>query len=202
VDDNEATWGSDRHGVKAIIDHGLVTQARGRAPQLQYRVRWEGESLAETWEPDEYLDSCPEALLEYWHQVSASHAVNGSAIKGGGTKVVRGRLRQAELARNSNHRIAYCAEQDYKLPPLCEPLLECPDKALLYSDKAVNTRIMQVWSYDKGTDTEYTQWCEGIISKFIDQSDAASTSSRARNKRGPLRSSCFSVIWERGQSKS
>ena len=40
VDDNEATWESDRYGVEAIVDHRLVIRAKGRAPTLEYRVQW------------------------------------------------------------------------------------------------------------------------------------------------------------------
>jgi Chromo (CHRromatin Organisation MOdifier) domain len=114
VDDNEATWESDRHGVEAVVDHRIVTHARGRQQTLEYRVRWEGDYLADTWEPAENLDSCPEAMSEYWHQLSISSEASGIAIRGGITQVVRGRLRQADKLRKTGFRLAYGGTGEYK----------------------------------------------------------------------------------------
>jgi Chromo (CHRromatin Organisation MOdifier) domain len=143
LDDNDASWESDRHGVEAVVDHRLVTQARGRASQLQYKVRWEGDALADTWEPAQYLDSCPEALREYWHQLALS-SKSGAVVKGAATQVVRARMRQALLLVQPGRRLATAGKQHYKLPPNTIALEHCPDMSTLRSQCASGVRVLQV----------------------------------------------------------
>jgi hypothetical protein len=162
LDDNEATWESDRHGVEAVVDHRLVTQARGRASQLQYRVRWEGDSLADTWEPAHYLDSCPEALREYWHQLAVS-SKSGAVVKGASTQVVRARMRQALQLLHPERRLATAGKQQYRLPPDTIALEQCPDPTVLRRQCTAGVRVLQVWCFGRNTEQHYEKWCEGVI---------------------------------------
>ena len=164
LDDNDASWESDRHGVEAVVDHRLVTQARGRASQLQYKVRWEGDALADTWEPAQYLDSCPEALREYWHQLALS-SKSGAVVKGAATQVVRARMRQALLLVQPGRRLATAGKQHYKLPPNTIALEHCPDMSTLRSQCASGVRVLQVWCFGRDTQQQHEKWCEGVINK-------------------------------------
>ena len=168
LDDNVATWESDRHGVEAILDHRVLTQARGRAPVLQYRVRWEGDGMTDTWEPAANLDSCPEALSEYWHQLSVSHDTSGTPIKGSDTAVVRGRMRQAELLRSGEtRRCAHTGERFYAVPPGNAVLQQHPGLERMQSKRCQRLRVLIVWPYDEGKPTEHCKWCDGMVLNYM-----------------------------------
>jgi hypothetical protein len=53
---------SDRYEVERVVDHD---ECKG---QRLYLVKWKGYK-EETWEPEEYLDDCAEALKEYWDSI-------------------------------------------------------------------------------------------------------------------------------------
>jgi hypothetical protein len=53
---------SDRYEVERVVGHD------GCKGQRLYLVKWKGYK-EETWEPEEYLDDCAEALEEYWDSV-------------------------------------------------------------------------------------------------------------------------------------
>ena len=177
LDDNEATWESDRHGVEAIVNHRLAIQARGRAPTLEYRVRWEGNAMADTWEPAEYLDSCPQALHEYWQLVlSQSTRANAKTVVGSGTAVVRGHLKQAQHRRTSvlqTRVLASTGERYYALPHGTSALPECPSSEVLSSQRMLNMRVLIQWPHAEKTSDYYCAWYDGIIVKCTTVSKSA-----------------------------
>ena len=158
---DDVTWESNRHGVEAILDHRVVTAARGRRSELQYKVRWEGDDVTDTWELMSNLDACQEAVHEYWTQVNTS----GTTIRDGHTKVVRAKLRQVRSQSATADAIVRCGVQFYTLPAGIIALPTCPRVEVMCSSHLVNMRILQVYMYDEGMATQHTKWCEGVIRK-------------------------------------
>ena len=182
VDDNEATWEPDRHGVEAVTDHRLVAQARGRARTLQYKVRWEGEAMADSWEDAHYLDSCPQALAEYWHQVSVSHERTNTPVLGGNTAVVRGRMKQARAMRSLRSepvRTAQTGRAFYEIPPGNTILRQYPGSAFR-SKLCEGLRVLIVWPNNEGDADEHSQWYDGKIISFANPSTAKSKQIKRR----------------------
>ena len=145
----------------------MVTQARGRAPTLEYRVRWEGDAMADTWEPAEYVDACAEALHEYWHQLTVSNAASNRRIAGSNTAVVKGKLQQVRLraqAAQSLRQPAKVGRRYYQLPAGTTALPSAPTAAF-YSKLSDGIRVLIVWPYNEDSDDAYTQWCDGVIVK-------------------------------------
>jgi len=185
LDDNEATWESDRHGVEAVINHRLATQARGRAPTLEYLIRWEGNAMADTWEAAELVDSCPEALQEYWQLVlSQSTKAGAKSVLGSGTAVVKGQLRRAQHRRTSalQSRIpARTAERYYALPPGTVALMQCPSTEVLRSERMHNIRVLIQWPHAENSSDYYCAWYDGLIVKStLVKSTANSSQQRTR----------------------
>lgn len=54
---------SDRYEVERVVDHDEC-----KGGQRLYLVKWKGYK-EETWEAEEYLDDCAEALKEYWDSI-------------------------------------------------------------------------------------------------------------------------------------
>ena len=185
LDDNEATWESDRHGVEAVINHRLAIQARGRAPTLEYLIRWEGNAMADTWEAAELVDSCPEALQEYWQLVlSQSTKAGAKSVLGSGTAVVKGQLRRAQHRRTSalQSRIpARTAERYYALPPGTVALMQCPSTEVLKSERMHNIRVLIQWPHAENSSDYYCAWYDGLIVKStLVKSTANSSQQRTR----------------------
>jgi Chromo (CHRromatin Organisation MOdifier) domain len=68
----DATSSTERHGVESILNHRLRIPHRGATQLLEYRVRWEGDECAESWEPAAHLDACNETVDEYWRTLDSA----------------------------------------------------------------------------------------------------------------------------------
>lgn len=159
--DDIVTYESDRHGVVAILDHRVRRQARNRPNLLEYKVRWEGEAVADTWEPAVHLDACREAVDEYWQHINTSAERHNTAVKFANTAVVRGRRQQAK-ARVQPVQID---RDTYTLPAGVQVLPVCPPAHLLRSQAFVGSRILQKFAFSKDSGDQYTEWCEGVVRK-------------------------------------
>ena len=150
---------AERHGVEAVLRHRLVSGARGRGRKLQYLVRWEGESGSETWEPAHFLDACPDALQEYWSVTAHSDSVEGST-----TPVVREQLRRARKQSGIGGTLAVCSRGAYTLSPAAVAL-KSVTAAQLKSTSVAGMGLLQVYTYNEGTHSQFIKWCEGVIKR-------------------------------------
>ena len=188
--DDEVTWESDRHGVEAILDHRLVTAARGRASQLQYLVRWEGhrsqDHFTKTWEPQHLCDSCPEALNEYWATLRAS----GGSVRGGDTQVVKDYMGQSSR-RRPGQIAARGGSGTYQLPAGNSALVACPSAAVLADNCFIHSRIFMVFDFDAGLPTGYRSWCEGIVQQPVALGVRGRTRGRRTARAAPMPAKIF-----------
>jgi hypothetical protein len=159
LDDNEATWASDRHGVTAIQNHRLVTQGRGKPAQLQYLVEWDGKDLIPSWEPAANVDACLTALQEYWRTLAGSTA----PIEGHRTTIIRQQLRRAGgqvAAKGVGWQEARVGVR-YELPKGCSALARCPSKALEAGE------LLGAWIYFAfDVKSAQPEWSPGIIKGY------------------------------------
>ena len=152
-----------RYGVEAIIRHRLVTGTRGRGRKLEYLVRWEGDSVVDSWEPAHYLDSCPQALEEYWAVTARQNEVTGSNIQ-----VVKEQLRRARREQGVGGILAKCTSASaldkltYKLSP-ASVIVSTVTLKQLRSAHVIGMSILQVYEYAHSKAHTYLRWCEGIV---------------------------------------
>jgi transposase InsO family protein len=159
LDDNEATWASDRHGVTAIHNHRLVTQGRGKPTQLEYLVQWDGKDLTPSWEPEANVDACVTALQEYWRTLARST----TPIDGHRTTIIRRQIRRAGgqvTAKGVGWQEATVGAR-YELPKGCAALSGCPTSALATGG------LIGAWIYFAfDVKSAQPEWSPGIVKGY------------------------------------
>ena len=123
-------------------------------------IRWEGDDVANSWEPAHYLDACPDALSEYWSVAAQLDNVAGST-----THIVKEQLRRARKQSGIGGTLAVCGRGKYKLSLASTPL-QSVTVAQLRSNAVVSMGLLQVYKYEADTASEHLKWCEGVIKRI------------------------------------
>ena len=132
--------------------------------------------MADSWEDAHHLDSCPQALSEYWHHISVNHDRTTTPILGGNTAVVRGRMKQARALRASKAQASIALAQTgrafYEIPPGDTLLPEYPG-AHFRSKLCEGLRVLIVWPNNEGDADEHSQWYDGKIVSYANPTATA-----------------------------
>jgi Chromo (CHRromatin Organisation MOdifier) domain len=150
---------TERHGVEAILDHRIRQPHRGAPQLLEYRVRWEGDECAESWEPSDHLDSCGDTLDEYWRIMDGTQR----PLPHQGHELVAERLSRVRSARSAG--VQPCAlplGKPYQLPEGALLVTALPPRHQLNSRASIGLGVLQTWKVTSGAHITYC-WYEGAI---------------------------------------
>jgi hypothetical protein len=178
----DATASTERHGVEAILNHRVRTPHRAATQVLEYRIRWEGDDCAESWEPSHHLDACNDALDEYWRTLDST----GRTLPHSESPLVAARLERVRSVRLSGVQRCICPfGQPYQLPDGVQMITSPLPPHQLKSRAVKGLGVLQVWEVTTAG-RKVNTWFEGVITRAPHDRTPAYTNHRARFSDGEV----------------